>query len=221
MKFKYIDILTALFAVVLILSNITSSKIVSFGGWINFDGGTILFPLAYIFGDLLTEVYGYSRARRVIWIGFAMNILMVLIFWLVAVLPAAAGWGLQDSYNNILGVIPRIVLASLTAYLVGEFLNSYVLAKLKVKTAGRFFWLRAIGSTAVGQFLDTTIFIAIAFIGVLPLSLLGTIWLTNYVFKISVEIILLPVTYRVVRCFKQKEGVDYYDRGTNFNPLKI
>lgn len=220
MKYKYIDVLTAFFAVVLILSNITSSKIISLGGGISFDGGTILFPLAYLFGDLLTEVYGYSRARRVIWIGFGMNLLMVLIFWLVGVLPAA-DWGLQDSYNNILGVIPRIVLGSLTAYLIGEFLNSYVLAKLKVKMAGRFFWLRAIGSTAVGQFFDTTIFLLIAFAGVLPWPLLGTIWLTNYIFKIGVEIVLLPVTYRVVRWFKKKEEIDYYDRATNFNPLKI
>ncbi len=171
-------------------------------------------------GDVLTEVYGYSRARRVIWIGFAMNLLMVLIFWLVGVLPAAADWSLQDSYNNILGVIPRIVLGSLTAYLIGEFLNSYVLSKLKIKTGGRFFWLRAIGSTAVGQFFDTTIFLLIAFAGVLPWPLLGTIWLTNYIFKIGVEIVLLPVTYRVVRWFKRKEEVDYYDRDTNFNPLK-
>ena len=221
MKYKYIDILTAFFAVVLILSNITSSKIVSLGGWISFDGGTILFPLAYIFGDLLTEVYGYSRARRVIWIGFGMNILMVAVFWAVGKLPAAADWGMQDSYNNILGVIPRIVLASLAAYLIGEFLNSYVLAKLKIKTGGKFFWLRAIGSTAVGQFFDTTIFLTVAFIGVLPWSLLGAIWLTNYIFKIGVEIVLLPATYRVVRWFKKKEEIDYYDRETNFSPLKM
>lgn len=221
MKFKYIDIITAAFATVLILSNIGSSKIVSLGWGISFDGGTILFPLAYIFGDLLTEVYGYARARKVIWIGFAMNILMVAVFWAVGKLPAAPEWGLQGAYDSILGVVPRIVLASLVAYLIGEFMNSYVLAKLKVKTGGRFFWLRAIGSTAIGQFFDTTIFLLIAFAGVLPWPLIGVIWLTNYIFKIGIEVILLPVTYRVVKFFKRKEEVDYYDRDTNFNPLKV
>ena len=129
---RYIDIITATFAVILVLSNIASTKIAVLKG-MSFDGGLILFPLAYIFGDILTEVYGYARARRVIWIGFAMNILMVLTLWLVGLLPPDPVWGLQDSYMNILGVVPRIVLGSLAAYLVGEFLNSYILARLKVK----------------------------------------------------------------------------------------
>lgn len=220
MKYKYLDIITATFAVVLILSNITSTKILSLG-WFSFDGGTILFPLAYIFGDVLTEVYGYARARRVIWIGFAMNLLMVLIFWLVGKLPPAMDWGLQESYNNILGVVPRIVLGSLCAYLVGEFINSFVLAKTKVKTKGKFLWLRALGSTVLGQFFDTSIFLLIAFAGILPWNLILILWISNYIFKILVEIILLPLTYKVVRFLKKKEGEDYFDKNTDFNPIKM
>jgi len=219
-RFRYLDVITAAFAVALILSNITSTKILSLG-WFSFDGGTILFPLVYIFGDILTEVYGYARARRVIWIGFAMNLLMVVTFWAVQKLPPALDWGLQESFDNILGVIPRIVLGSLCAYLVGEFLNSYVLAKLKVKTKGKFLWLRTIGSTVVGQFADTTVFLLIAFAGVLPWDLVWIIWVSNYIFKILVEIILLPVTYRVVGWLKKKEDEDHYDSDTDFNPLAV
>jgi len=218
MKFKYLDVITTFFAVVLILSNVASSKIVSIG-WISFDGGTILFPLAYIFGDVLTEVYGYARARRVIWMGFAMNLLMVLVFWAVGKLPAAAEWGQQSAYDTILGVVPRIVLGSLTAYLVGEFTNSFVLAKLKIKTQGKMFWLRALGSTIVGEFFDTTIFLLVAFAGVLPWDLLVNVWLTNYIFKILVEVVFLPLTYRLVAFLKKKEEVDFYDTNTNFNPV--
>ena len=218
--YRYLDIITTAFAVVLILSNVASTKIAALG-WLSFDGGTILFPLAYIFGDILTEVYGYARSRRVIWIGFLMNLLMVLVFWTVGKLPADPTWGLQESYNNILGVVWRIVLGSLCAYLIGEFMNSYVLAKLKIKTAGKFFWLRAIGSTIVGEFFDTTIFLLIAFAGILPWNLICVIWLTNYIFKVLVEIVLLPMTYRIVGWLKKKEQEDYYDTNTNFNPIKL
>ncbi|MBT3816864.1 MAG: queuosine precursor transporter [Candidatus Magasanikbacteria bacterium] len=218
--YKHLDIITATFAVVLILSNITSAKIASIG-WLSFDGGTILFPLAYIFGDILTEVYGYAKARRVIWIGFAMNLLMVLTFWGVGALPEDSLWGLQSSYDNILGFVPRIVLGSLVAYLVGEFVNSYILAKMKVKTGGKKLWARAIGSTVIGQFLDTTIFLLIAFAGILPWSLIGVIWITNYIFKILVEILLLPVTYKMVAWLKKEEDVDFYDTETNFKPVTI
>jgi len=220
MKYKHLDIITAIFVAVLILSNIASTKITSFG-WLSFDGGMLLFPLAYIFGDILTEVYGYARARRVIWIGFAMNILMVATFWIVGKLPADPMWGLQESFDSILGVVWRIVLASLVAYLVGEFTNSYLLAKLKIKTKGKMLWLRTIGSTVVGQFLDTTIFLLIAFAGFLPWSLIGVIWLTNYIFKILIEILLLPITYKVVAWLKKHEHEDHYDKHTDFNPLKL
>ncbi len=219
-SFKYIDFITAAFASVLLLSNIASSKIASIGG-ISFDAGTILFPLAYIFGDILTEVYGYARARRVIWIGFAMNVLMVATFWVVGKLPADATWGLQDSYMSILGVIPRIVLGSLVAYLVGEFINSFVLSKMKVKSRGKHFWARALGSTVLGQFFDTTIFLLIAFAGVLPWDLIWTIWCVNYIFKIAVELVLLPVTYKITRLLKQKEETDVLDAQANYNPFQF
>lgn len=219
-NFKYLSFITAAFATVLILSNIASSKILSLG-WFSFDGGTIIFPLSYIFGDILTEVYGYSRSRRVIWTGFVMNLLMVITFWIVGALPPAMDWGNQECFMNILGVVPRIVAGSLCAYLVGEFMNSYVLAKLKVKTAGKYFSLRAIGSTIVGQFFDTTIFLIIAFAGVLPWDLLWVLWVSNYIFKILTEIILLPLTYRASKWLKKKEDEDFYDRDTNFNPLKV
>ena len=219
-NYKYLDIITTSFAVVLILSNIASSKIAALG-WLSFDGGTVLFPLAYIFGDVLTEVYGYAKSRRVIWIGFAMNLLMVLVFLVVGKLPADPTWGLQESYNSILGVVWRIVLGSLAAYLVGEFINSYVLAKLKIKTQGKKLWLRAIGSTVIGQFFDTTIFLIIAFAGILPWNLIWKIWIVNYIFKIIIEIILLPATYHIVGWLKRKESEDYYDNNTNFNPIKI
>ncbi|PIT87317.1 MAG: transporter [Candidatus Magasanikbacteria bacterium CG10_big_fil_rev_8_21_14_0_10_40_10] len=220
MKYRYLDIVTAVFVTVLILSNISSVKILSLG-WFSFDGGTIIFPLAYIFGDILTEVYGYARARRVIWTGFAMNLLMVLVFWMITALPAAGGWQGQEAFASVVGVVPRIVLASFVAYLCGEFLNSYILAKLKIRTKGRFFWLRAIGSTVVGEFVDTTIFILIAFANVLPNDLLVVLWVSNYIFKILTEVILLPLTYRMVGWLKKKEHEDYYDTDTDFNPLHI
>jgi len=219
-KHSYLDIITTTFAVVLLLSNIASTKIAAIGS-MSFDGGLVLFPLAYIFGDILTEVYGYARARRVIWIGFGMNLLMVLTFWIVGMLPADPTWGLQDSYMNILGIVPRIVLASLIAYLVGEFTNSYILAKMKVKMQGKKFWARAIGSTLVGQGLDTTIFTLVAFLGILPGALLLSIGITNYIVKVLVEVILLPITYRIVNFLKKKEDVDYYDKHTDFSPVKF
>ncbi len=219
-NYRFIDLITATFVAVLILSNISSTKILSLG-WFSFDGGTIIFPLSYIFGDILTEVYGYARSRRVIWTGFAMNLLMVLVFWIVGKLPPALDWPYQDSFMNILGVVPRIVLGSLCAFIVGEFMNSFVLAKLKVKTNGKFFFVRAIGSTVVGQFFDTTIFLLIAFVGVLPLNLIWVIWVSNYIFKIGTEIILYPLTKRIVAWLKKQENEDYYDRDTNFSPIVI
>jgi len=219
-QYRYLPFITAFFSVVLILSNIASSKILSLG-WFSFDGGTILFPLAYIFGDVLTEVYGYTNSRRVIWTGFTMNLLMVLVFWVVEILPPAMDWGNQAAYDVILGVVPRIVAGSLLAYLFGEFMNSYVLAKLKIKTAGKYFWLRALGSTLVGEFFDTTIFLTIAFAGVLPWDLIWIIWVSNYIFKVGIEVVMLPITYRVVGFLKKKENEDYYDRETNFNPIKL
>jgi hypothetical protein len=216
----HLPVITGLFVAVLLISNIASSKILLLGPF-TFDGGTILFPLSYIFGDILTEVYGYARSRKVIWTGFVAALLMSLTFYLVGKLPAAADWNGQEAWNTILGATPRIVLASLLAYLAGEFSNSVVLAKMKVATEGRFLWARTIGSTLIGEGVDTSIFCLVAFYGVFPNELLFSIIVSNYIFKCAVEVALTPATYGIVQYLKRSEGEDYYDRETNFNPLRI
>ena len=183
-QYHYLDIITAFFVSVLLISNIASSKITSFGIF-TLDAGTILFPLSYIFGDILTEVYGYSRTRRVIWIGFSMNLLMAVIFIIVGMLPSAPDWHNQPAYDAILGLTPRIVLASLVAYFAGEFSNSFILAKLKIFTKGKYLWTRTIGSTLFGELFDTLLFIAIAFWGVLPVQLLVSLLISNYIFNLK------------------------------------
>ena len=219
-SFKYLDVITALFVTVLLISNVTSTKIVDLG-FFTFDGGTLLFPLSYIFGDILTEVYGYGRSRRVIWLGFISALIMSVTFIGVGVLPAAVDWPHQAAYDQILGLTPRIVAASLIAYFAGEFSNSFTLAKLKIATHGRWLWLRTIGSTLIGQVLDTALFILIAFTGVVPNRLLLTLIVSNYVFKCGVEILFTPITYWVTGWLKQQEQVDHYDTHTNFNPFHL
>lgn len=232
-QFRYLDIVTALFVAVLLISNIASSaKVVDLGFSIvglrlSFDGGTLLFPLSYIFDDILTEVYGYARARRVIWIGFAASLLMSLCFAVLSALPADGTWATyagNTQFNTILGGVSTgaIILASLAAYACGEFSNSYVLAKMKLWTEGKFLWTRTIGSTLVGEGLDTMVFVTIATaLGVFPWSLYGTLLLSNYLFKVTIEVILTPCTYGAVGFLKRQENVDFYDRGTNFNPFKL
>lgn len=219
-SFKYLDVITALFVAVLLISNVTSTKILDLGPF-TFDGGTLLFPLSYIFGDILTEVYGYGRSRKVIWLGFISALLMAITFMVVGVLPPAADWPYQTAYEQILGLTPRIVLASLVAFFAGEFSNSFVLAKLKILTRGRWLWTRTIGSTLVGQLVDTALFIVIAFSGLMPGSLLLTLVVSNYVFKCGVEALLTPVTYWLTGWLKQHEGVDHYDFDTDFNPFHL
>ena len=216
--YKYLGTLSVFFVAVLLISNIASTKIVQFG-WLTFDGGTLLFPLSYIFADILTEVYGFTRARRVIWLGFFCAFIMSAILYIVGALPAASDWGNQSAYDAILGQAPRIVFASLIAYLCGEFINSFILAKMKIWTAGKWLWTRTVGSTVVGELVDSTLFIVIAFAGVLPNSLLVTLIISNYVFKTAIEILFTPVTYATVGYLKRAEGEDYYDRDTNFNPF--
>jgi uncharacterized integral membrane protein (TIGR00697 family) len=219
-QYRWIDLVTAAFVAVLIISNVASTKIVQMGPF-SFDGGTILFPLAYIFGDVLTEVYGYRRSRRVIWTGFAWIVIAALVFGIVDLLPPAKGWELQSSYHSILGQTPRIVLASLAAYFAGEFSNSFVLAKLKLITGGRWLWVRTIGSTLVGEGVDTVIFLLVAFFGVLTPDLLVKVMVSNYIFKVGVEVLFTPVTYRVVNWLKRAENEDYFDQSTNFNPFRV
>lgn len=218
--YRYVDLVTAAFVAVLIVSNIASSKILLLGPF-TFDGGTILFPLAYIFGDILTEVYGYARSRRVVWTGFALLVLTAAVLALVDGLPPAPDWELQEGFHAVLGQTPRIVAASLIAYWVGEFANSFVLAKLKLLTRGRWLWLRTIGSTLIGEGLDTAVFLAVAFLGVLPPDLLGAVLVSNYVFKVGVEVLFTPITYRVVGELKRREAEDYYDWNTDFSPFAL
>lgn len=216
----YYDIILGLFVAVLLISNVASTKIVELGPFA-FDGGTLLFPLTYILCNILTEVYGYRKARKVIWVGFFSAAMMASVLLIVGALPPAEGWEHQESYEKILGLTPRIVVASLTAYFVGEFVNSVTLAKLKVWTRGRYLWLRTIGSTIIGQGLDTLIFITVAFAGVLPASLVMTVFVSNYVFKVLFEVAATPCTYAVVGFLKRREGVDVYDIDTDFNPFKV
>ena len=218
MRYKYFDIILGVFVAVLLISNVASTKIVQFGPF-TFDGGTLLFPLVYIFGDVLTEVYGYRRARRVIWTGFFSALLMSLVFIVVGELPAASDWNNPAASDAILGLTPRIVLASLVAYFSGEFSNSYILAKMKIWTKGKHLWSRTIGSTVVGEGIDTALFVVIAFAGVLPGSLLLTVIISNYIFKVAFETAATPLTYLIVNRLKQTEHADVFDTHTNFNPF--
>lgn len=230
-NFRYFDLIMAIFVTVLIISNIASSaKIIDwgvaiFGLPLAFDGGTILFPISYIFGDILTEVYGFKRSRRVIWTGFACLAFSALTLWVVRIMPGEATWQAttgQAAFNNVLGGMSTggIVLASLSAYLAGEFTNSVILARMKVLTRGKWLWTRTIGSTLVGEGVDSLIFIAVASVfGVFPWSLFWTLVVTNYIFKVSIEVIMTPATYWVVAKLKHAENEDYYDYKTRFNIL--
>ncbi len=212
--------IAALFAVILIVSNVASAKLVSFWG-LTLDAGTVLFPLSYIFGDVLTEVYGYAASRRVIWLGFGSTVLASAVFLLVGVLPPSPEWGGQDAYMAILGLTPRIVAASLLAYLVGEFANSYVLARMKVAMEGKMLWARTIGSTLVGELLDSVIFVLAAFWGVFDTGVIVPLIVSNYVFKVAVEVLFTPLTYAIVRSLKARDHTDVYDCATDFNPFRI
>jgi uncharacterized integral membrane protein (TIGR00697 family) len=218
--YRYFDLIMALFVAVLLISNVASSKIVDVGPF-TFDGGTLLFPISYIFGDILTEVYGYRRSRRVIWAGFACAGLMAAVFALVGALPPAEGWENQEAYEAILGTTPRIVLGSLIAYFAGEFSNSYTLAKMKIWTQGRWLWTRTIGSTLVGEGVDTVLFVTIAFAGTMPWSLFWSIVVSNYVFKVGLEAVMTPVTYQITGYLKRTENEDVYDVDTDFNPFRL
>jgi queuosine precursor transporter len=218
--FRYYDLILAFFASILLISNLGATKLIAFGPIIT-DGGAILFPLVYIFGDILTEVYGYRYARRAIWTGFGVMLLAVFAFTIVQQAPGAPEWQNQEAYNTVLGFFPRIVLASLCAYLVGEFVNSWVLAKLKVRTQGKMLWARLIGSTVAGELLDTTVFALVAFGGILTGTDMLKFIAIGWAFKTGVEIILLPITYRVIAFLKKREQSDAYDTKTSFTPFKL
>lgn len=232
-QYRFFDLIMTVFVTVLVISNIASSaKIVDWGVSmlglpLAFDAGTILFPVSYIFGDILTEVYGYKQSRRVIWAGFACLALSALVFWVISRMPGEATWqgyAGDAAYNAILGGMSSggIVLASLAGYWTGEFTNSFILAKMKVLTQGRWLWARTIGSTILGQLVDTVLFVVVASaFGVFPWSLFLALTVTNYLFKCAVEALMTPVTYGIVATLKRSEGVDVYDRETNFNPFMV
>jgi len=231
-RYRYYDLIMVIFVTVLIVSNIASSaKIVDwgfslFGVRMAYDAGTLLFPVSYIFGDILTEVYGYKGSRRVIWAGFLCLALSAVVFWVISILPGEATWNQyagQKAFNAILGGMSSggIVVASLLGYWSGEFSNSFTLAKMKLITKGRWLWTRTIGSTIVGELVDTIVFVGIASVfGVFPWSLFVTLVLTNYLFKCGVEAAMTPVTYLVVNGLKKREHEDYYDYETDFSPFK-
>jgi uncharacterized integral membrane protein (TIGR00697 family) len=223
-------VIAALFITCLITANIIAVKLITLGiepirhGGFQFPGplpaAIVIFPISYIFGDILTEVYGYRQARKVIWLGFLCNLIAVFAFWVAGRIPALDS-GVQNAYERILGYTPRLLVASFSAYLVGEFANSFVLAKMKIMTKGRFLWTRTIGSTLVGEGLDATVFIIIAFGGTLSWPLIIGIILTHWLVKTGYEVVATPFTYRVVNYLKRKEGIDTYDYGTNFNPFLV
>ncbi|NIJ38133.1 hypothetical protein FHR22_002836 [Sphingopyxis panaciterrae] len=224
--FRYYDLIMAAFVSILLLSNIIGASKPSYvslpdGSQWAFGAGVLFFPISYIIGDVLTEVYGYARARRVIWTGFAALAFMAFMAWVVVALPPAEGWPGQASYEFVFGNSWRIVIASMTAFCVGEFANSYVLARMKLWTGGRMLWARTIGSTVVGQGLDSLIFYPLAFYGLAgwPPEQLMQVVLSQWLIKTAWEAALTPFTYAVVGTLKRREGVDVFDEGTDFNPF--
>lgn len=213
-------LIVALFVTSLITANITAVKLIGVFGLV-LPAGVVIFPISYIFGDVLTEVYGYRMARRVIWLGFFCNLLAVIAILIGQYLPAASFWQGQEAYEQILGYAPRLLAASFCAYLVGEFANSFILAKMKLATNGRWLWSRTIGSTLVGQGLDSLVFIIIAFAGNIPVAGLVAAIVTQWLFKSAYEAAATPLTYMVVNFLKRREDLDVYDYDTSFNPFLV
>jgi len=211
-------IVTAIFITCLITANVIAVKVISLGSLI-LPAAIIIFPLSYIFGDILTEVYGYRWARNVIWLGFICNLIFVVFAWVGQILPPAAFWDAQQAYERILGYTPRLLAASFFGYLVGEFANSFIMARMKIWTRGRWLWSRTVGSTIVGQGLDTSIFITIAFIGTPVFT--PVLILYHWLAKTIIEVAATPLTYVIVSLLKKKEAIDTYDYETSFNPFSI
>jgi uncharacterized integral membrane protein (TIGR00697 family) len=210
----------ALFVTCLLTANTIAAKLIVVGGLV-LTAGIVIFPLSYVLGDVLTEVWGYAAARRVIWLGFACNLVMVAAIWIGGALPSAPFGAGQEAYAKVLGQTPRILAASFLAYLVGEFANALVLAKLKIATGGRWLWLRTIGSTVVGQALDSAVFVTLAFAGTVPPGVLTGIVAGQWIAKVLYEAAGTPLVYAVVGWLKAREGLDAYDRETDFNPIRL
>jgi len=220
-QFKYYDLVMAAFVTVYICSNLIGpAKAATLFGF-TFGAGVLFFPISYIFGDILTEVYGYARARKVVWAGFGAMVFASFMAWVVVSLPPARDWPNQAVYETVFGQTPRIVAASLIAYFCGEFANSFTLAKMKILTNGQWLWTRTIGSTVVGEAIDSVLFYPLAFYGIFSNELLLTVMVTNYLLKTGWEVLMTPVTYKVVAFLKRKENEDYYDVGTDFTPFSL
>lgn len=215
--YRFLETFINVFVVVLIVSNLIAPKMVDVG-WLTFSAAQLLFPITYIFGDIFTEVYGYSASRRAIWAGFMGSVIMAVFGAFAIWLPPAATFHNQAAFETIFGVVPRNVAGSLLAYWAGEFANSLTVAKMKLWTNGRYLWTRTVGSTVVGQFVDTTIVIFFIFWGS-PLSLIWKLIISGYIFKVVYEVLATPLTYWIVNFLKRTEGVDFFDRRTNFNPF--
>jgi uncharacterized integral membrane protein (TIGR00697 family) len=219
-QFRSFDVVMAAFVAILLLSNVIGAAKVATLGGVEFGAGILFFPLGYVIGDVLTEVYGYARARRCIWVGFSALLFMAFMSWVVVSLPPAPGWTGQAAYESVFGQVPRIVFASIIAFWAGEFVNSYVLARMKVWTQGKHLWSRTIGSTIFGQGVDSLIFYPLAFWGVWGSDQVLTVLVTNWLLKVSWEVVLTPATYVVVNTLKRHEGVDLFDEGTDFTPFR-
>ena len=219
-NFRFYDVVSVCFVAIYLISQVASTKLFAFGPF-QFPGAIIVFPISYIFGDILCEVYGYSKTRRIIWLGFISATVMALVFLAVQALPPAAMWPHQEAYEKILGFVPRVVLGSIGAFWCGEFANSFVMAKLKVITQGKHLWARTIGSTVIGQAVDSAVFVVIAFSGLMPASVILSVTVSIYVAKVAYEVIATPITYIIVNRLKRAEGVDVFDKGTNFTPFKF
>src|ERR1700678_2427987 len=226
-QYRYYDFVMAAYVCVLLCSNLigpakeTSIRIPGTSLTLTFLAGVLFFPISYIFGDVLTEVYGYARDRRVVWAGFGALAFTAFMAYVVVALPPAAGWHDQAAVATIFGSTPRIIAASIIAFWCGSFVNSYVMAKMKLWSNGRWLWTRTVGSTLCGELVDSALFYSIAFYGLWDTALLGSVMLTQYLFKSGWEIIMTPVTYRVVGALKRAEHEDYFDRGTNFTPFSL
>jgi uncharacterized integral membrane protein (TIGR00697 family) len=219
--YRYYDLVMAAFVTVLLCANlIGASKVASVGGF-TFGAGVLFFPISYLFGDVLTEVYGYARARKVVWAGFSALAFASFMSWAILAFPPAPGWVHQAAFVSVFGNTWRIVLASLTAYFCGEFCNSYVLAKMKLFTEGRWLWSRTIGSTIVGEAVDSVIFYPLAFLGTWPNDLVLRVLVDNYLLKVAWETVMTPLTYKIVNFLKREESEDYFDRYTNFTPFSL
>ncbi len=218
--FRYFDFVMAAFVAILLLSNVIGAAKPAQVWGFTFGAGILFFPLSYIIGDVLTEVYGYGRARRCVWVGFAAVLFMAFMSWVVVSLPPAPGWEGQSAYDSVFVQVPRIVLASVAAFWAGEFVNAFVMAKMKIATQGKHLWARTIGSTVFGQGVDSLIFYPLAFLGVWETSTVLSVMAVNWALKVLWEVLLTPVTYAVVGFLKRREGVDVFDEGTDFTPFR-